>query len=148
MLWAYYTSTERSSSWKMSSGTPEFFRLFALATNACTNNETLLGQYYNYITHIEKDHGGYAHINLSKHNTDINSTEQFSIDVTCSYFLSFLCIFLCRCGCQLPVGSVSCTVLHVRWSGCCDSLKYAPKAGNERFCLQIKRALHKQNIII
>lgn len=28
------TSTERSSSWKISSGTPEFFRLFARATIA------------------------------------------------------------------------------------------------------------------
>lgn len=33
------------------------------------------------------------------------------------------------CGCQLPVDLVNWTVLHVRWSGCCDSLKDAPKKG-------------------
>lgn len=38
------TSTERSSSWKMSSGTPEFFRLLALATTACTWQDHMLVQ--------------------------------------------------------------------------------------------------------
>lgn len=39
--------------------------------------------------------------------------------------MCFIHIFSCVC--QLPVGSVSWTVLHVTWSGCCDSLKDAPE---------------------
>lgn len=52
----------------------------------------------------------------------------------------FMCMILCICGCPLPVGLVSWTVLHVRWSGCCDSLKDAPEE-RKTVSLQISSTL-------
>lgn len=46
------------------------------------------------------------------------------------------------CGCPLPVGLVSLTVLRVTWSGCCDSLIDAPKRDEKK--KKVSKTLHAE----